>query len=106
MEVLLEVVRALSGEKPCELYKYHKPYPAITEGHHWNPVFLQNRLWGKIHNNNLIWLCPTCHSNVHAWLDWLLGERKSKPSVPMRARAEAERTLRWYISEGGQVNGR
>ena len=91
--------RAMAEEHPCELYAYHRPVPAITEFHHSKPVFLQNRLHGKIKHSADVWLCPTCHSNVHAWLDWLLKERRLEPKVSLRARKAAQETFDWYMRE-------
>jgi len=74
--------------------------PSVTQGHHAHPVYLQNRVWGGIRDNDLLYLCGTCHDNTHAWLFWLMGERrKPDPIPPARARREAERTLAWYVAE-------
>lgn len=92
-------VRAAWALKPCELADYHAPTPTLTEGHHVHPVFLQNKLYGHIVDNELKYLCSNCHDSVHEWLYWLLGMRKSKPKVGRLAKAEAERTFEWYTSE-------
>lgn len=95
--IAYEVRKAQAALKPCVLYAYHAPAPVETEGHHWRPVYLQNRLYGKIVDNTLIWLCGNCHSAVHAWLYYLMGERRRPDPEPGRkAKAEAERTLTWY----------
>ncbi len=88
---------ASAALRPCELRTYHAPVPVITEGHHRHPVYLQNRVYGRIVDPELMWLCSTDHESVHAWLYWMLGER-AKPAVdPGRlARAEAELTFAWY----------
>ena len=89
--------QAQATEHPCELADYHAPAPVITEFHHTKPVFLQNRLYGRIVYPADLWVCSNCHEAIHAWLYWLLGERK-KPTVMGRlARAEAERTYAWYL---------
>ncbi len=82
--------------RPCELYKYHAPVPVITQGHHVHPVFLQNRVYGQIRDNELKWLCGTCHDTVHAWLYWLLGERAQPEGVGYSAKREAQATFDWY----------
>lgn len=91
---------AKAADRPCELHRYHHPRPSRTEGHHRHPVYLQNRLYGRIRDNELLWLCGTCHDNVHEWLGWLLGEsRKPDPEPTKRAKDEAARSLAWYLSE-------
>ena len=88
---------ARADDRPCELVGYHAPRPSRTQGHHRNPVFLQNEVWGGIRNNDLLWLCGTCHDNVHEWLSFLLGRaRKPVPEPGYKAKREAERTLAWY----------
>ena len=85
--------------QPCQLVSYHAPQPVMTEFHHTKPVFLQNRLYGQIVFPADLWLCSNCHDSVHAWLYWLLGERKQPPWIGLRAKAEAERTYAWYLAE-------
>lgn len=87
------------GEKPCTLVAYHAPVPTLTEYHHSKPVFLQNRLYGKIVYGPDTYLCSNCHDSVHEWLYWLLGERRVIPMVGRNARAEAQRTYDWYMAE-------
>jgi hypothetical protein len=92
--------RAAADVRPCQLYVDHgSAVPSFTEGHHRHPVYLQNRVYGRILDPQLLWLCSTCHDNVHGWLYWLLGERK-KPSVlpPPRARQEAQAAYDWYLA--------
>ncbi len=89
--------RASAATRPCEMYRDHGSSPPVrTQGHHIHPVFLQNRLWGRIRDNELIWLCGTCHDTWHAWLDWLLGEARMPPMPPHRLRLAAEGTFAWY----------
>lgn len=90
---------AFAEAHPCELVAYHAPAPVVTEYHHSKPVYLQNRLYGRIVYPADLWLCSNCHEAVHAWLYWLMGERKQPPHIGHRARAEAERTFEWYLSE-------
>ncbi len=97
--------RAFYAEKPCVLHKYHAPEPVMTEGHHIHPVFLQNRLYGKIQDNILKYLCSNCHDAVHAWLYWLLGERREPPKVGRFAKEEAQRTYDWFIAERDKLLG-
>jgi hypothetical protein len=89
---------ASAAARPCELYADHgSATPSVTEGHHRHPVYLQNRVYGQIRDPQLLWLCSTCHDNVHAWLYWLLGERRSPdPLPPVRARGEARAAFAWY----------
>lgn len=93
------VARAAWRARPCELVKYHAPIPTLTEGHHIHPVFLQNRLYGHIVDNELMYLCANCHDSVHEWLYWLLGDRRNEPMVGRAAKAEAERTFAWFKNE-------
>ena len=39
---------ARAADRPCELYRYHAPVPSRTQGHHRRPVYLQNRVYGRI----------------------------------------------------------
>ncbi len=90
---------ASAAERPCELYGYHAPTVVITEGHHRHPVYIQNRVYGRIQDSELLWLCSSCHESVHAWLYWLMGERREpNPHPPPRAKAEAKRALDWYAA--------
>ncbi len=85
--------------RPCTLATYHAPTPVLTEYHHSKPVFLQNRLYGKIIYGADVWACGNCHDAVHAWLYWLLGERAQPPYMGRNTKAEAERTYVWYLAE-------
>lgn len=91
--------RAFAATQPCQLVTYHAPVPVITEYHHQKPVFLQNRLYGRIIHGPSLWVCSNCHEAIHAWLYWLLGERKEPPYIGRAAKAEAERTYAWYLGE-------
>lgn len=86
-------------DRPCALVEYHAPRPVISEFHHSKPVYLQNRLYGRIRFPADLWVCSNCHEAIHAWLYWLLGERGQPPYIGRAARAEAERTYAWYLSE-------
>lgn len=87
--------------KPCELYLDHgSSRPSMTQGHHVLPVYLQNRVYGRIQDPALMYLCGTCHDNTHAWLYWLMGDRsKPNPEPPARSKALAQRAYDWYIKE-------
>lgn len=95
------LLTASAAAKPCELYVDHgSARPSITEGHHIFPVYLQNRVYGRIERPDLIYVCSTCHENTHAWLYWLLGERREpNPHPPARAKALAQRAYDWYMEE-------
>lgn len=91
---------ATASSRPCELYRYHAPAPVRTQGHHRHPVYLQNRLFGRIVDNELLWVCGTCHDSVHEWVAYLLGEaRRPSPEPGRLAKAEAERTVDWYRAQ-------
>lgn len=91
---------ASAGDRACELYAHHAPLVVITEGHHRHPVYLQNKVYGQIRDTELMWLCSNCHESVHAYLYFLLGERrKPNPLPPLRARVEAKRAWDWYVAE-------
>jgi hypothetical protein len=90
---------AFFEERPCALVAYHAPTPVMVEIHHSKPVYLQNRLYGKIQFAADLPLCSNCHDAVHAWLYWLLGERRQPPYCGRAAKAEAQRTFDWYMSE-------
>lgn len=95
----MEQRKASATEHPCTLVTYHAPTPVITEYHHSKPVFLQNRVYGRIVHPADTWLCSNCHEAVHAWLYWLLRERKEPTVMGRAAKAEAERTHQWYVAE-------
>jgi hypothetical protein len=88
---------ARAADRPCELYKYHAPRVVQTAGHHVAPVYLQNRVYGRIQDPTLKWLCPNCHTAVHEVISWLLGEGRTPNPMPGRnVLTEAERTVEWY----------
>lgn len=91
--------KAFAPDQPCQLVSYHAPTPVMTEHHHQRPVFLQNRLYGRIVYGPSLWVCSSCHDAIHAWLYWLLGERARPPYIGRAAAAEAQRTYDWYITE-------
>lgn len=101
MSLVVEHAKAPAAERPCEMYRDHgSAVPCMTQGHHWYPVFLQNRVYGQIQDSTLAWLCGTCHDNIHAWLYFLLGERREPaPHPPPRAKAWAQQVFDWYIAE-------
>lgn len=84
--------------RPCVLYAHTaSPRPSRTQGHHRHPVYLQNRVYGRIEDPELLWACGLCHDSIHDWISWLLREaRVPDPWPSPRARAEAERTVEWY----------
>lgn len=87
-----------ASQQPCQLYKSHSPWPCRVQGHHRHPVYLQNRVYGHIQDSELLWLCGTCHDNVHEWLSWLLREaRKPSPEPGAYAKREAQRSYLWYV---------
>lgn len=94
------VVRtAQASERPCELHRYHSPVVVRTQGHHHRCVYLQNRVYGSIQDPELMWACGTCHDSIHAWIDWLLREaRRPTPAPGPKVRAEAQRTVDWYLT--------
>lgn len=97
MKEVPDLRTATATEKPCQLYAYHHPRPSRTQGHHRHPVYLQNRVYGRIRDSELMWLCGTCHDSCHEQISYLLGEgRKPDPPVGRFARYEAQRTVDWY----------
>lgn len=89
-----------AGSNPCEVYSYHAPHPVRTQFHHTKPVYLQNRLYGKIVYPADLWCCGTCHDSIHEWLGWLLGEsRKPNPEPGWKIKAIAQATYDWYMGE-------
>ena len=90
--------QASAQEQPCELVDYHAPRPVITEHHHSRPVYLQNRVYGRIRFGADLWVCSNCHEAIHAWLYWLLGERRKPAYIGRAAKAEAERAFEWYLA--------
>lgn len=104
MSSATEVTRtAFAAEQPCELVAYHAPLPVMTEHHHTKPVFLQNRLYGRIEFGADLWVCSNCHDSIHAYLYWLLGERAEPPHIGRAAKAEAYETYYWYLGEKARL---
>lgn len=103
LPALPATTRAFAENKPCELVSYHAPTPVMTEYHHTKPEFLQKRLYGKTLFPADLWVCSNCHDSIHAWLYWLLGERKKPPYIGRAAKAEAERTFAWYLDESTRL---
>lgn len=94
-----EIRTAQAAEKPCAMYRHLWPRPTRTQGHHRHPVYLQNRVYGKIRDSELLYLCGLCHDSVHDWLSYLLGEgRKPNPEPGPRIKAEAKLSYEWYKS--------
>lgn len=99
---------AKAADHPCELYTHDGyPRPTRTQYHHRHPVYLQNRVYGQIRDQDrpdMLWLCGLCHDSVHDWVSYLLGEaREPYPHPGRKAKQEAERTVAWYRSlTGGQ----
>lgn len=93
-------LKASAALYPCALYRDHgSAVPIRTQGHHRKPAYLQRRVWGEVRDNELLWLCGTCHDSVHAWLDWLLAEAYQPPTPPLRVQAQAREVLGWYDAE-------
>lgn len=95
----MELVTAPAADKPCALYLDHgSARPSVTQGHHVKPVYLQNRKYGQIVDGTLMYVCGTCHDNIHAWIYWLMGERKlPNPEPPPRAQTMARAVIEWYV---------
>jgi len=92
---------ATAAHRPCGLHAYHAPRPSRTQGHHRHPVYLQERVYGRTRDPELLWLCGTCHDSVHEWLSFLLDEaRRPDPEPGRLAKAEAERSYAWYRAAG------
>lgn len=49
------------GAKKCLCVANHNPKPRQLHKHHIQPLYLE----GPDTSENLIWLCPTAHANVH-----------------------------------------
>lgn len=90
---------AFFADQPCQLVSYHAPEPVMTEHHHQHPVYMQQRLYGRIVDGPSLWVCSNCHDSVHAWVYWLTGERHQPQRIGRAAKAEAERTYEWWLSE-------
>lgn len=84
--------------RPCQLRAYHGFLYTTVQGHHRFPVYLQNRVYGRIQNPELLWLCGTDHDSTHSWLYYLLGERARPEVHPGRlVVAEAERSHALFL---------
>ncbi len=89
---------AQAAEEPCQLYAHSgSPKPSRTQGHHRHPVYLQNRVYGRIRDPELLYVCGLCHDSIHDIVSWLLGEgRQPNPMPGMNVIREAKRTVEWY----------
>lgn len=100
VDLLTRPRTASAADQPCQAYKYHAPIPVRTQFHHTKPVYLQNRLYGKIIYGPELWVCGTCHDSIHEWLGWLLGEsRRPNPEPGYKIKYLAEETYSWYMGE-------
>ena len=89
-----------AGSNPCEVYEYHAPIPVRTQFHHTKPVYLQNRVYGKILFPADLWVCGTCHDSIHEWIGFLLGEsRHPSPEPGWKIKRIDEATVTWYREE-------
>jgi hypothetical protein len=88
------------------LYAYHWPKPIRTQYHHSHPVYLQNRVFGRIVDPPDLWVCGTCHDSLHETIDWLLGEgREPSPKPGRKVLARAQATVDWYYEQLGILGG-
>lgn len=62
------------GEKKCVCVGKHVPLPNLLNAHHKVPKYYG----GHDTDDNLVWLCPTTHVNVHA----LLREYDRNKGIP------------------------
>lgn len=92
------VVGASALKKPCELHTSHSPVVVRTQGHHRFPVYLQNRVYGKIVIPDLLWICGTGHDSIHDWLPYALGDSTRRPDVKpgWKTMDEVEAVVDWY----------
>jgi hypothetical protein len=92
-----DVRTARAAEKPCELYRHHSPRVVRTQGHHRKPVYLQNKVFGRIQDPELLWVCGSCHDALHSWIAFLLDEwGEPKPRPGRNVKVEAQKTVDWY----------
>jgi hypothetical protein len=92
-----------AARHPCQLYAHSTgPRPVRTQGHHRLPQYLQLRLWGEVRDQDLLWLCGSCHDTVHALVShWIDGWRRPDPWPGQRAQREARHAVLLY--RGAQV---
>lgn len=94
---------APAAEHPCELRGYHVPKPLRTQYHHSRPVYLQNRVYGRIVHPADLWVCGTDHDSLHTVIDWLLGEGREPTVDPGRlVLTQARSTVKWYRDALGE----
>lgn len=94
----LEPITATAASRPCQLHNYHAPKPSRTQAHHRKPVYLQNQVYGNIQDGELLFVCGTCHDNIHEWLAYMLGEaREPNPHPGRLAKDEAEYSYEWFM---------
>lgn len=96
---MTEIRTASAAVQPCQLYSHTtSPVPSRTQGHHRHPIYLQERVYGRVKDPDLLWVCGLCHDNIHEALGWLLGEsRRPDPMPGYKALAEAKRAYLWYL---------
>lgn len=87
----------------CEVVGYHAPTPSMVEYHHGHPVYLQNRLYGRIVDGADTWACSNCHDTMHAWIYFLMGQRHTRPTHGGNAKARAVVTVEWFNAEAKRL---
>jgi hypothetical protein len=67
----------------CQIHKNHgsaQPYRLV--GHHVFPQSLQKKVYGKVTNQTLVWVCDNGHYTIHGILTVLmLGHKLSSPQI-------------------------
>lgn len=59
----------------CHCVTEHRPAPLELERHHIHPL----GLGGPDVVQNVAWVCPTTHTNVHELLRWFINESRVVP---------------------------
>ena len=83
-----------SGEKKCLCVKWHRPKPLILHAHHVWPL----GDGGPDEDENLVWLCPTTHNNVHQL--WRLTKKFDQGVVPLTLRRPYTDYAREIVDRG------
>jgi hypothetical protein len=93
---------ARAADHPCQLYGSHWPMVLLTQYHHSRPVYLQNRLYGRILYPADYWVCGTCHDSLHEVIRWKLDQGRTPNPMPgprTNIMVKAMETVEWFNAE-------
>jgi hypothetical protein len=85
-----------SGERRCVCVTQHRPEPVILHSHHVWPL----GEGGPDIQANLLWVCPSTHSNIHELWRLLVKAGKSGVPLPWREHRLYSEYVRGVVARG------